>query len=428
MQTATQRTSTPSRLLRKAAELGPRGTAVRAVARLREELVRRYPSLQLRRTALAVHARTGKSVVAQLREIRSLRRGPGRLPAVDYYAYELYDDRRYSFREKAEFVGWKPERLSEALNDPHWRELCDDKLLSYALLAGLELPHPEVYAVYHPTGRTFGRVPSLHTPEAMADFLRAGMRYPFFGKPVKDSFGGGASSVDAIDRERDVLRLRDGEEIGVEDYVRQVPVKFASGHRLKRFRSGYDSGYLFQERIVQHPIVDRLSGGRVSSLRLVVLLGPRGPHVHRVTWKLPVGSNITDHVIGRSGNIKCAVDPHTGRVERVVRGRGPARPGEPYALGHHGSPTDVHPDTQERLTDVQLPCWEETIALCLHAATALPGLRYQSWDMALAPSGPTFLEVNYNGGISQVPGYKGLNDDTMKQFIAEAGLAEEFSR
>jgi hypothetical protein len=408
-------------------ELGPRGTAARAVGRLRETIVRRYPAVRLPRTALTVRAQTGKPLLAQLREIRALQRGPGRLPAADYYAYELFDDRRYTFPDKQEFVGWKPERLSETLNDPHWRELCDDKLLCYALLSGLELPHPEVYAVFHPRGRTYGTVPSLHTPEQMADFLREGMRYPFFGKPSKDSFGGGASSVDAIDRGRDVLLLRGGEEMAVEEYVRQVPVARSSGHRLVRFRSRYDSGFLFQERIVQHPLIERLTGGRTTSLRLVVLVGPDGPRLFRATWKVAVANNITDHLMYRSGNLKCPIDRATGRVEMVVQGRGRG-PDEVYALGYQGRRIEAHPDTGERLQDVVIPNWQQTVALCLHAAAAFPGLRYQAWDFAIGPAGPQVIELNFNGGIGQVPGYHGLNDGEFKAYVASVGLEKEFSR
>jgi hypothetical protein len=261
----------------------------------------------------------------------------------------------------------------------------------------------------------------------MADFLRDGMRYPFFGKPAKDSFGGGASSVDAIDRARDVLVLRSGEEIGVDEYVQQVPAARGAGHRLQRFRSRYHSGFLFQERIVQHPLIERLTGGRTTSLRLVVLVGPDGPRLFRATWKVAVANNITDHLMYRSGNLKCPIDRATGRVEKVVQGRG-RDADDVYALGYQGRSIEAHPDTGERLLDVVIPNWQETVALCLHAAAAFPGLRYQAWDVAIGASGPLFIELNFNGGIGQVPGYHGLNDAEFREYVARVGVAKEFSR
>jgi hypothetical protein len=348
-----------------------------------------------------------------MREIARLWFGSSRLPPSQYYAYELYDDRRYSFAEKKEFVGWGWQVLGKTLNNPEWTAVCDDKLMSYGLFRGLCLPHPEVYAVYHPNGRTFGPVPCLQTPEQMAEFLRGRMTYPFFGKPVRDCRGGGASLVEAIDHARDVLLLAGGAEMSVEDYVREFPVALCAGHKVRAKRP---SGYLFQELIVQHPLIDRLSGGRVSTLRMVVLLGDEGPRLFRVSWKLPVGNNITDHAIGVRGNIKCSIDPATGRVERVLQSIGPEDK-DVYALGMFGKPAEAHPDTGERLTDVQLPYWERTVKLCLHASAAFPGLRYQSWDMVMGVDGPMLLELNHLGGVLQVPGCRGLNDVEFRQYM-----------
>jgi len=399
------------RALRRARELGPRGTTSWA----RETLLKRFPDLRLARTALVVHERSGKSVASQVREVIALRRGPGRLCPRDYYGYALYDDRRFSFTEKQEFVSWPSERLSDKLNHAHWREVCDDKLLTYAVLRRLCLPHPEVYAVFHPGSRTYGPVSCLHTPEDMADFLRRGMTYPFFGKPVKNSWGRGASSVDAIDHARDVLLLRTGEEVAVDEYVRQVPVAHAARQHAWRFRASYDSGYLFQERVVPHPIVDRLTGGRANSLRMIVLMWPDGPRLFRVAWKAATGGSVTDH-LRFEPNVGCPVDRATGRVECMVRSRGTADTAV-YGLGYHGTWIEVHPDTGHPFTGVQLPDWDRAVALCLNAAVAFPGLRYQSWDVALGAEGPTILELNFNGGISQYPGWRGFNNAELRQFM-----------
>ena len=392
------------------------------VARLRRRVTnpamrRVRDGLKLAETARVVRERTGKSLADQAREIATLRKKPGLVGAFDYYAYGLYDDARYTPEQKRAFVGWTYKALQDPLNDRTWQAVCDDKLVSYAVFEGLALPYPEVYAVYQPSGRTFGPVPALHTPEALADFLRTEMRYPFFGKPVRDSHGGGATSVVSIDRDRDLLTLAGGAETGVEDYVASGPARWAGGQRR---RSSTQSGYLFQSRIVQHSLVERLSGGRVSSLRMVVLLWPDGPRLFRVTWKLPVGENITDHVIGNSGNVKCYVDRETGRVEEVVRGPGPEGT-EVFALGQHGVPIEAHPDTGEPLRGVVLPDWDEAVALCLRAAAAFPGLRYQSWDLVLGEDGPLVLELNFGGGILQVPGGPGLNDAEFRAFMAAVG-------
>lgn len=356
--------------------------------------------------AREVRELTGKSVPAQLREIVSLRFGQGKLKASEYYAYEVYDDAKYPPPVKRDVVSWWGRELAKRLNDPHWEAVCDDKLICYGLLKGLGLPFPKVYAVYHPEKRPFGSVPSLATPEVMADFLRDGMRYPFFGKPVDASFGKGASSVRRYDRERDRLHLVGGEEIGVEEYVGQFVVRGRSG-------------YLFQEVITQHPFIERVSGGRVGSLRMVVLNHDEGPRLFRALWKVPVGSSITDNFHhGVSGNLLGSINPRTGTVERIVQGSGSSG-SELYGRGRVASEVHTHPDTGERVSGITLPDWQAAVTLCLDAAATLPGLRYQSWDVVLSPDGPLFLEVNARGSILQVPGCRGFYDAELRAFVSK---------
>jgi hypothetical protein len=387
---------------------------------MQERTLRAFPSVRLLPAARVVRRRTGKSLLAQVREITALRRGPGLVKPFDYYAYELFDDSLYSSAAKQDFAGWNFKEALERLwivNEPGWLGICDDKLIAYGLFHGLQLPYPEVYAVYHPDGRTFRDVPCIRTADALADHLRQEMRYPFFGKPVGDAFGRGAASITAIDRDRDLLIESNGHEVAVDEWVRSVPVKHYD-RRANSDPGGIPAGYMFQARIVQHPLIERLSGGRVSTLRMVVLRERAGPRLFRVSWKLPVGDNITDHAIGTSGNVKCWIDPESGRVEHVLRGRGPEGT-EVYALGHYGSRIEAHPDTGEKLIGITLPDWDRAVALCLRAATAVPGLRYQSWDVVLGADGPMLLELNFRGGILQMPGAPGLNDATFRRFMTE---------
>ena len=55
---------------------------------------------------------SGKSLLAQALEIAALRSGIGKLEPDEYYNYGLYDDRRFTRREKEQFLG---RRLEEDL-------------------------------------------------------------------------------------------------------------------------------------------------------------------------------------------------------------------------------------------------------------------------------------------------------------------------
>ena len=60
---------------------------------------------------------------------------------------------------------------------------------------------------------------------------------------------------------------------------------------------------------------------------------------------------------------------------------------------------DLHPDTRKALTGFAIPNWKETMDLCAKAASLLPGIRLQSWDIALCAGGPVIVEVNASGGM-----------------------------
>ena len=367
------------------------------------------------RHARAIQHETGKSVGAQLAEVVRLRLGPGRLTPLNYFKYGLYDDRRFSWDVKREFIDWDIYRLGGRVNDVEWRAVANDKLAFYAFLRGNGIRHPEVIAFYHPGGRRAGVARCLRTPEEVAAFLRAEMPYPFFGKPVTANYGSGASLVEAYDPAADRLRLADGEAIEVERYVRE----FVQTRSVSRALGGR-SGYIFQHVVRPAPSLEPLIGRYVSTLRVQVLLHDDGPRIHRVMWRVPAGDNITDNFNGgKQGNLLAITDRDTGVVRRVLAGHGAAF--SPEDLPGPGSPVERHPNTGAQLVGVRVPEWDAGLALALETARAFPRIRYQSWDIALAAGGPVVLELNYYGDYFQFGQDRGMNDPEMQAFLEQYG-------
>jgi hypothetical protein len=142
------------------------------------------PEFSLGYSLHAAMTRHGKSPWSQVREIWRLRYGPGKLRPDEYYYYGLYDDRRFSFADKTRFLGRSmQDRIIRQCNVAEWCFIAHDKLVCYGLLAGLGLAVPQTRALYQGEGR-FAAVPVFADPAALAAHLRAGMHYPFFGKPV----------------------------------------------------------------------------------------------------------------------------------------------------------------------------------------------------------------------------------------------------
>ncbi len=361
-----------------------------------EEEKREAP-LDVARCMILARKKFGKSLFSQISEMAKLSMGPGKLRPEEYYYYGLYDDSRYSYDQKARFLGKSAQdRIHFTCNDLAWWAIAHDKLVFYATMAGLGFRTPRIFAVYHPT-RDFESAPGFATAEALAGFLRDGMSYPFFSKPVCGMYSVGVASVESYDGANDSLVLHGGDAVPVEGFVEAVAPFF-------------EQGYLFQERLVPDPDVARIVGTGMATVRVMVLTVDDEMEIYRVVWKIPANGNVADN-FWRQGNMLGAVDPETGCVQQVVRGVGPER-----------ELVEAHPDSGAALVGRQIPAWDEIRALTLAAARAFPGLTIQAWDVALTDKGPMLLELNIGGdfNLPQLATGAGLMDDRLRKLIARS--------
>jgi hypothetical protein len=333
-----------------------------------------------------------------LREIVALWCGPSRLTPTEYFYYRLYDQ-GYTDAERRRFRGRAAQlRINKRTRPAPWLLVANDKLLFHAIARGLGYPTPEILAVYHPS-RAFGQVPSLRSAAELAAFLRDGMRYPCFAKPVLGMHSRGTYAITALDRANGgTLRLWDGGTMDVDAFAESLdPLTL--------------DGYLFQVLREPHPAIAAVCGPRLATVRLVVVLRPSGPTVFRALWKVPTGTNVADN-FWRPGNILCSLDPASGTVRRAVRGHGAAL-----------EDVDEHPDSGARLVGFTLPCWQELLALAAGAARSFAPLRLQAWDVAICPEGPLLIEVNVGGdyNLPQLATGRGIMDEAFADFLAGRG-------
>lgn len=338
----------------------------------------------------------GKSVFAQAREMLLLRRGIGGITPEEYIANRLFDDDAFTMADKRAFLGVVGERTIDRIcnPDPRWRAPVKDKIVFAAMMRGLGFPVPELVAFHHARRRCFmGR--DLRTRQDLLDFLR-GLDRPVFGKPLGGRWSLGAASLDGYDPGTDSLRTLGGALVAVADLADQVGA-FA------------DEGYLFQERLVPHPLLARACGPAVGTVRLLTAMTPRGPELMASAWKVIGGGNVADN-FWRRGNMLAAVDGESGTVTRIASG-----------LGHEAVTHERHPDSGEPLVGLALPEWQDARAMCLLAATALAGLRLIGWDIALTARGPVIVEANtlpaFN--LHQIATGRGLLEGRFAAFVAD---------
>lgn len=295
------------------------------------------------------------------------------------FATGRYDPTLFQLRGRARFgsPGLK-KRFNELFNHSHWHALANDKLAVHFVLEGLGLPSPGLHAVTHPGGRFCGDAPCFRGPDELSAFLRGTAPYPLFVKPVWGAFG--RSSLALLEHEAagDRLLLGNGERRGLENVVAELSAP------------PYGNHLLLQELLRPHPDTLDLCGDHLTTVRVIVLLHETGSELYSATWRIPTGGNMTDNFArGRTGNLLATVDPEGGRVLEA-RGR---LDGAPRTI-------EIHPRTGRRLVGAVLPDWRELRRVTLAAASALPGLRMQHWDLALCPRGPVLLEVNALGDLS----------------------------
>lgn len=355
----------------------------------------RLPHLALERCMREAARHCGKTLSSQMADIARLTFGAGKLDREEYFYFRLYDDARYDMAARRAFVGKAIEqRLHAITNHIEWYAAANDKLLCYAQLAWLGFPVPETQAVYR-RGAAFPGITTLDGPEALMAYLRRGLAYPAFGKPVTGIRSVGVLGLQRYDAEADAVVLADGRQVGV--------------HELAEALAAYvEDGYLFQHRLTQHPEMAAVCGDALGTVRLIVLLDDDGPQIFRSLWKVPAAGSVADN-FWRQGNMLAAVDPESGRIWRAIRGVGPEL-----------EELEAHPDSGEALVGRTLPLWGQVRERVLAAAAGFPQLRMQAWDVAIGPDGPVLVELNVGGdyNLPQLVSGEGMLDARFRAFLA----------
>lgn len=327
------------------------------------------PLFSVRESMWMVARDYGKSIPSQLFEMAILGAATGKLTPEEYLFYSLYDDRKYTLKDKKRFVGFAAQSaMNRMINDDEWRPVAKDKVTFAQHFQERGFPVARILAAYH-MQKTLAPIATLRSADEMRAFLQ-GAAYPLFSKPTRGMNSLGAARLEAFDEASNEIVLGDARRVAIDQFVEEA-VQFKDG-------------YIFQELLHPHPDIAAICGDRIANVRMVVLLGDSGPELLRTLWKIPVGNNIADN--SWRGNMIGSLDMETGRVLRATQGLGPER-----------REVDAHPDTGRAIKGTMLPQWTAAKALCLDAAKTIPGLKLQSWDISICDSGPVLGEVNSGG-------------------------------
>jgi hypothetical protein len=343
------------------------------------------------RAALA----SGRKATGIAAEVLALRRGPGKLTPQEYFYYRLWDAPQEG-ANKQRFVGKIAQHpMHVAAGAREWFAASADKILFQSIMDGAGLRTPELLAATQ-AGRYLPDAPIITDAAALADRLRDPSIYPLFAKQVAGKYSLSVLSADGFDPDTDEVLLLDGQRRKVAD----VATSLAEG-----------SGFLIQRRLSPAPDLAARFGPRLWSARLLVLVTPNGPVIHRAVAKIATGTNPADNY-WRPGNRLGAIDLASGRITRVM----------------HGAGADLvvdapHPDTGAPIVGTTIPGWQALTDVVRTASQVFAGIRTQSWDIALTADGPVFLELNYGGDLNlhQLAHGAGVLDETYREHLQRCG-------
>ncbi len=139
-----------------------------------------------------------------------------------------------------------------------------------------------------------------------------------------------------------------------------------------------------EDVIVQHPAMSALNPNCLNTLRIVTILNGTGAHIVYAHVRIGNSERPVDNL--HSGGMFAPIDLETGKIQYPAYDKN--------RVVYH-----THPMTGTRIQGFQIPCWEESKALCLKAAVRVPQMRYVGWDVGVTETGPVFVEGN------NLPGY-----------------------
>jgi alpha-L-glutamate ligase-like protein len=287
-------------------------------------------------------------------------------------------------RREALGLNRRNQELLLRLNPPPLIGLVDHKVQTKTVLARHGLPVPE----------TFGRYVRHRELELL---VRETERRPeFVLKPARGA--GGEGVVVIAGRRHDRLVKASGATLKLGDLVAHAADIIAGAFSLSQAR---DEAVL-EHRLTPEPVLAGYSPGGIPDVRVVLFRGVPVMAMLRLPTRASDGrANL--HV----GGVGVGIDLGNGRAVHAIC---------------HDRTVILHPDTQQPLSALRVPAWEDILLLAARSYDAIP-LGYFGIDIVIdAQLGPVILELNARPGLSiQLANHRGLRRplDALRQHAVD---------
>jgi len=301
-----------------------------------------------------------------------------RFSPIEYRTYRFFD-REKKFPEMLTYLSNYEisHKVRPLMYDRRVLPMLTNKLLFNRYYSASGLPLPRLYAFFHPdSGFTVDEYPLRNAEDFKNWLTRTGLKH-FFIKPCGGKKGSGIIAVwDVMQVDNNSYFLTDSNANNwkVEELAEQL--SHQSGE------SSYP-GYLVEERIEQHPLLNQINSSSVNTCRILTLVQPDNTiTIPFATFRFGRKGSTVDS--WSKGGIAFQVNVETGELIR-----GSFHPD--WGLTKEVS---YHPDSRMKVRGLVVPWWNEMKDLVRKAALVTPDIKSIGWDVAVSRKGVLLLEGN----------------------------------
>ncbi len=156
------------------------------------------------------------------------------------------------------------------------------------------------------------------------------------------------------------------------------------------FKELLTSEYVFQQRVNQHPELNRLNPSSLNTIRFDTFIDQKGS-IEIISGFLKLSTNGLPVDNNTSGGCGVGINLDTGQLKKNGYSK--------IKMSGVGILTE-HPVTGVRFENFVVPMIEEAKNLVVYAASLMPGLRLVGWDVGISETGPVLIEGNSDYGVN----------------------------
>ena len=309
-----------------------------------------------------------------------------------YFSRHLYKKGRNNIED------YLPNKLlsyvSNIFNDPSAAQVLKNKLFFNLFYSKLNENLPKTLMYNHK--KTFvlnDKYFEINTIQEFEEVITSlinnrSLTKSIFVKKIYDSYGG-----------RNTYRLSSNEQPFDKKEINDI------------FMKVQDSGYLYQETIDQHPVLNQLNNSCINSIRMDTFIDHLGNvEILSAYLRMSICNSHVDNTT--SGGCFVGVSLETGKLKKY---------GYTSITRAGGKILTEHPVSGTVFENFTIPLFTEAKELVQRIAPIVPNLRLIGWDIAISRNGPILIEGNTNyditnhdlayGGYKSHPGFKKVLDE-----------------